>query len=206
MRLLAQTEWQPGIGDPSVIGWITVVAYFLATYFCFHRAVAKRPQQRDEHWPTIAWWCLTAAMLLLGINKQLDLQTWLTTELRKMSLREGWYERRREYQLLAIQCMAVIGALGTGGMLLWFRKWWREFWTVLLGCGLLLTFIVIRAASYHHVDLLLKADLAGLNFNAFLELSAIACIGIGAALQNKNGLVPSGAQHRSSDRVNANKS
>ena len=31
----ADGRWHPGIGDPTIMGWVTVVAYALATYFGF---------------------------------------------------------------------------------------------------------------------------------------------------------------------------
>jgi hypothetical protein len=45
---------------------------------------------------------------------------------------------------------------------------------------LLLTFIVVRAISFHHVDVFLKSGIAGLRMNWLLELGGISLVG-GAA-------------------------
>jgi hypothetical protein len=44
----------------------------------------------------------------------------------------------------------------------------------------LLSFVAIRAASFHHVDILLSAHLAGLKLNWILELGGIAFVAFGA--------------------------
>ena len=51
--------------------------------------------------------------------------------------------------------------------------------TVPAGAGavFLVVFVVVRAASFHHVDILLRSEALGLRVNALLELSGIACIG-----------------------------
>ena len=44
--ILAFTEadrWRPGIGDPTFMGWLTVVAYFTASLLC---CMAGRSDQR----------------------------------------------------------------------------------------------------------------------------------------------------------------
>jgi hypothetical protein len=189
VNLIAQAEWKPGIGDPTVVGWITVFAYFVAAFCCVRRAVLNRTNHKRQG-PALVWWCLAVAMFLLGVNKQLDLQSWLTVTLRNLALRQGWYERRREYQVITIQCMIVVSMLGTGGLLLLLRKWWSEFWLTLIGFGLLAAFIVVRAASFHHVDLLLDEDLFGLRWNAIIELSGIACIALGAKASWKHWSSP----------------
>jgi hypothetical protein len=48
------------------------------------------------------------------------------------------------------------------------------------GLFLLLTFIVVRAISFHHVDVFLKSGIAGLKMNWLLELGGISLV-VGAA-------------------------
>ena len=31
----ADGRWVPGIGDPSLMGWLTVVAYFVTAFLCY---------------------------------------------------------------------------------------------------------------------------------------------------------------------------
>jgi hypothetical protein len=43
-----------------------------------------------------------------------------------------------------------------------------------------LGFVIIRAASFHHVDALLAARLGGMKWNWILELGGIAAVAAGA--------------------------
>ena len=77
--LIAATRdgrWHLGIGDPSIWGWVTVGVYLLAVGCCYYQANAhKLPKQKLSGQSRKFWWLLGAFLLLLAINKQLDLQT-----------------------------------------------------------------------------------------------------------------------------------
>ena len=65
-------EWQPGIGDPTFMGWFTVFAYLATCALCILCAketfrISDHYQFHDYHW---FWWGLALIFLLLGINKQ----------------------------------------------------------------------------------------------------------------------------------------
>ena len=74
-------RWRPGIGDPTIMGWVTVAAYLVAALGCGLAAWcepdfdgSRRPRSR----PSRFWLALTTLLVALGINKQLDLQTFVT--------------------------------------------------------------------------------------------------------------------------------
>jgi hypothetical protein len=48
------------------------------------------------------------------------------------------------------------------------------------GLVFLMAFILIRAASFHHIDAMLKADLAGVRMNWVLEIGGISMVAYGA--------------------------
>jgi hypothetical protein len=203
-------SWAPGIGDPTVVGWITVVAYLVAAGLCLRvyrrlpapaaafgalvgAVVALVPvfwaitgrARRLATLPAHArlrglWLSLAILLLLLGINKQLDLQTALTEVGRILAHREGWYERRRVVQLALIVCVLLAGACGLRAIVLLTRGSLRSMRAVLAGTLALVCFVVIRAASFHHVDILLGLRLGGLKANWILELGGIAFVGFGA--------------------------
>ncbi|MGV3773512.1 MAG: hypothetical protein ACO1QB_11460, partial [Verrucomicrobiales bacterium] len=50
----------------------------------------------------------------------------------------------------------------------------------LAGALFLTAFVLIRAASFHHVDAALKADFAGMRLNWILELTGIVLVAFGA--------------------------
>jgi hypothetical protein len=205
-------DWSPGIGDPTVMGWLTVVAYLAAAYLCLlaykiERFRRNRPAQglaayldalrwlrrglsgrrraevpAGERVPAL-WAGLALMLLLLGINKQLDLQS-LLTELGRIAARDqGWYEGRRVVQVTFIMLLVLAGAWGLRALWLFSRGHLADLRLALIGALGLVCFVAIRAASFHHVDLLIGTEIAGVDLNFWLENGAIGCIAFGAARQ-----------------------
>ena len=169
-------EWRPGIGYPTIIGWITVAAYLLASVISFH--AANRAQLSGVRWRIDShfWFMMGLLLLVLGINKQLDLQSILTELARAAAKSGGWYEQRRDYQRLFIATIVGTTMLGAAILMVWSRRLWRSQQVALLGTCFLLAFIVIRAASFHDVDLLLSQSVLGARWNSIFELLGIGLI------------------------------
>jgi hypothetical protein len=170
--------WHVGIGDPTPIGWITVAAYFLAAFFSFQACRSSNlPGERKQRF---FWGVLTVLLVLLGINKQLDLQTWLTLTMRNFAIHEGIYEERRLLQGFFIILVALSGlaALALMGRLVQAER--LETKLGLAGLCFVVVFVIIRAASFHHIDTFLKYDIGGFRMNWVLELGGIIVIGIAA--------------------------
>ena len=60
------------------------------------------------------------------------------------------------------------------------RDFWRTHALLSAGLAFLLTFIVVRAVSFHHVDMFLGTRIAGLRMNWILELTGIGLVGAAA--------------------------
>jgi len=197
--------WSPGIGDPNVMGWITVVAYLWASYLCFvnHRtwraaagsatrgaaipvALALLGQRRrlaalpEAVRMSALWKAIAIGLLLLGINKQLDLQTALTEFGRIMAKRQGWYDGRQRVQIDFIIGIVLVGIWLVRSVLLLAGQNLPRLGLALVGIVLLCCFVAIRASSFHHVDALLGAKLGDLKINWIMELGGIALVGLGA--------------------------
>jgi hypothetical protein len=170
--------WRPGIGDPTVMGWVTVVAYFAAAFLCF-REVNRVKRSAGSREKKLFWSTLTILLVFLGFNKQLDLQTLLTLTGRRIAIAQGWYENRRVVQLIFVAMIALGGALSVWLTSRLVRKH-PDLRLALLGVVVLLVFVVVRAASFHHVDQLINFHLAGVRMNWVLELGAIALVSMGA--------------------------
>ena len=205
-----EIRWSPGIGDPTVMGWVTVVAYFATAWLCLRAfKVEKRGPQRPflptiaalfrvmkKHWPrppaparrAMLWLVLFAIMVALGINKQLDLQTLLTEIGKSFAHSGGWYEERRGVQAIFLGLVAVVAGLGLA--LLWWltRGQLRDFRLTLFGLAFIVCFVVMRAASFHHIDHWVTIDVAGLRSGWWLELAGIGVIGISASIRAGRGL------------------
>lgn len=171
-------SWSPGMGDPTIGGWVTVALYIVVAVAC-HRMLRLERLRRlvlSDH-EKLIWRILTAGVILLGINKQLDLQS-AATELARMLAHEyGWYRNRRQYQEAFIAATAVMGltALAAMAVLAWNAPV-PTLWACTGAMGLTV-FVGIRAASFHHVDEMLGWSTGGLPLNWLLEIGSLLVIG-----------------------------
>jgi hypothetical protein len=180
LGVIIGNQWRPGIGDPTVLGWATVIAYLAAFLACWSAAAGEKRKRRRGEPCTPFWSWLALILLFLGVNKQLDLQSALTALGRHLAREQGWYDRRQEFQVRFIIIVAGIGLAALGWFAWMVRQASRGQLLALMGLVFLITFVLIRASSFHHVDLLLGVRLAGLKANWILELGGIGCVGLGA--------------------------
>ena len=127
-----------------------------------------------------AWWILVLALVLLGINKQLDLQGLFMELGRSFASYEGVYEKRRVLQLIFLFLLAVASLTALG---LWFRMnrhSWREEGYMLVGSMFLVGFVLVRAASFHHFQEFFALPLGGVRLHRVIELTAIAWVAAAA--------------------------
>ena len=125
------------------------------------------------------WLLIAVTMVLLGINKQLDLQTLLIQEVRKQAYAHGWYSQRRRYQVEFIATILVVGLLATIGLAFWLRRVLRRVALAIAGIGMLVLFVAIRAASFHYVDRALSLG-GRVRVNWILDLSGVGLIIVAA--------------------------
>ena len=183
--IISNIRWRPGIGDPSFVGWFTVVAYACAVVLAL---VANQSDPAGEDLPQRRvrkrlWLAVAFVMLCLCINKQLDLQTLFTDIGRVIAKEQGWYEGRRSVQLGFILAVFA-GAAAFAGWLAWrFRLFWRRHRLLLAGLLFLLTFVVVRAVSFHHIDVFLGTRIFGFKMNWALELTGIALVCAAAVIE-----------------------
>ena len=178
------TSWSPQIGDPSVIGWFTVVAYVLAGVLALLVAKSRKGRLR------VFWSVLCVLLFALSINKQLDLQSALTAAGRCLALAQGWYEDRASVQRVFIVLVAATGVMVSVGLAVVMRRTLAQNWLALMGLGFLCTFIVIRAAGFHHFDRFIGYEIANVRMNWIMELGGIAMIAVNAALLLRQRSVP----------------
>jgi len=167
-------RWSPQIGDPTIIGWLTVASYFIVSVFSV--LVFFRQSGRNR----IFWLFLSALLFALAINKQLDLQSALTAVGRCLSQAQGWYAERRSFQLSFIISI-IIASLLIAVILFWtMRRELRHIWLALTGIALLLAFIAIRAVGFHHFDQFIGYEVGSVRVNWAFEIGGIAMIGVNA--------------------------
>lgn len=169
--LLHENHMRQNSGAPSPMRWITVVAYFTTSL-----ASIVLSFQKPNYSFRIFWIGLSLLLLLLGIDKQLDLQSFLTDIGRIIARRQGWYGKRRKVQIFLVTAVFTVSIFSVAALLWNSRFLYKQFLFPLAGLVLLLGFIIIRAVSLHHVDRFIKIRFAGIKINPLLELGAIGII------------------------------
>jgi hypothetical protein len=106
----------------------------------------------------------------------------LTVVGREIARANGLYESRREIQLIFVILFTLFCFSSLVALLWWLRDCWRWYLIPLLGVALLVSFVVIRAASFHHVDCLIsKWRIIGpFRMKYIGELGGILIVGLGA--------------------------
>lgn len=167
-------NWSPGIGDPTIGGWITVLLY-VASATSIWVLLKGHNFAHHEHDRRI-WRVLLVCLIVLGLNKQLDLQSALTEIGRIMAHRQGWYENRAQVQQAFIAGTGILGMTLLAVLVPLARGAHSATLCALVGGLALVVFVMMRAASFHHVDQFLGVDLGGLKYNWIVEAGGLIWI------------------------------
>jgi uncharacterized membrane protein len=167
-----------GIGNLSIVGWLTVILYFSAAIRCWIiarelRCAADDIEQAKE---LRGWRSITVAFFALGVSKQLDLQTVLTETGRFIAKFQGWYDQRRSAQIVVVAVVAVISLIAAIMLLRWARNAPVSTWLALAATIMLIAFLMIRAVSLHSFDRLIDARILGVRLNSIVEIGAIGAV------------------------------
>lgn len=154
--------------------WITLIttAIFVSmAIFCMIYGWQSR-QRAPVHRGSLQLFYYSQALLLvgLGIDKQVGLLNWLTGYSRLIAMRDGWYYTRRPFQLDLIIGLTIAGLLLLAVACWSFRAILHTHWLSLVGAVGLLTYVAIRAVSFHDVDALLAARVWGLRWDWLCEV------------------------------------
>jgi uncharacterized protein (DUF983 family) len=174
-------RWHAGIGDPSIFGWLTVLVYLTAVYCCFRQADKVKKLGGD----TKFWFILAIFLFLLAINKQLDLQSWFTQTMKDSAIANGWYAYRGLVQAAFISIIGICMVVALVGLRLYLVNSWRHYLLTWIGIILLSSFILMRAASFHHFDIFINYPILGLKINVILEIGAVLLIILGTIFNKK---------------------
>jgi len=175
-------RWAPGIGDPTIIGWVTVAAYFIVAIICF-RAFLRH--QNDIEKNKMFWLFLAIALFFLGVNKQLDIQSLFTQIGKDLAVSQGWYAYRRFVQASFIIAITILGIISLIIMINKFYDSSASIKIAILGCVILISFVLIRASSFHNMDIFINTRIIGIRMNSFIELGGLVTIAIGGTKLTK---------------------
>ncbi len=172
-------------GDPTFLGWFTFMAYFVAALFAGRAGQACRfagsPEKSGKsrrasgQGRLAAWWFVVAVMmLLLGLNKELDLQTTIAKLVRAAALDEGWYERRRGIQHAFVTGLMLLATGVAAAALYLLRGMWSRLALALTGVALVIAYALLRAAEFNVTGVAVPEPLASSPW--LVELSGIALV------------------------------
>ncbi len=160
-------RWRLADGGLDELSWCIVGVYAVAFLLAVTAVVAARrgrrqvstldrAEERSQVVLARVWIVVAIALAVMGINKQLDLQGWFVQTLRRTSVEDGWYLRRREYQAEVITGLFALGLIVTGVLAYLLRRVvWRIVF-VIAAVVALGVFVAVRAISFHYVDRLLE--------------------------------------------------
>jgi len=161
--------------DPTLLAWLITGSYFVAAILTL-LAARRGTVGRDR----IFWFACSALLILLGFNKELDLQGYITAAGRSLAHQEGWFQDRRVVQRGFILMLCVAAIVTLTFLAAWLRRSATTIKIAAFGIVLLFAFVMIRAASFHHMDVLVTRNIAGMRSGWWLELMGIIVIGLSA--------------------------
>ena len=175
-----------GPHDPTPWGWLIVGVYLLAAAFSVGAGLTRRRMLGGPARLEWFWYAFAIALVLLAINKQLDLQTELSHFGKSLAWEQGWYRDRQIVQTWFVRAVGA-GAVAAGvALVVLYRRGSIQHWIAIAGFVALLAFIAVRAASLHDIDaILFTRRAADLNASRALELGGalvLAAAAIWAAL------------------------
>ena len=168
-------RWSLKIGDPTVVGWLTVALYAVCAVLGF--MTRTRSQHSRERF---FWGLLALAMIFLGVNKQLDLQSMLTAAGHCLSQLQGWYEERQGFQRNFIIGLLTVASLFLALVPWLMRGCLRRNGLAILGLAFITAFVAVRAAGFQHFDALIDSGLLDTRKSVLFELSGLILIAANA--------------------------
>ena len=192
MNVIAFADrWAPGIGDPTVSGWLTAAAYSIVAVLCLDAARRASPGRIRFFWSAAA-----LVLIFLAINKQLDLQSLLTQWGRDAARAQGWYDRRRAVQAAFIVAAGLTGVACWGWIIWWLRGSSYALKTALAGLSLLGFFVLLRASAFYHLATLSGPDSEDGSMLWVLEIASLAILAWGAWFSGRGPIVRAGPTRR----------
>jgi hypothetical protein len=174
-------NWRPSFHDDFFLGWLITGSYIACAIIAV--VFATYLNQMEEKKAFHFWLLISMAMLALGINKQLDLQTLLTEVGRQLANAQDWYDLRRVVQFSFILVLSAASIAAFLWVAIFFRDLHRRFAFAFCGLFFVLSYMIIRAATFHHIDEVIQYDLHGIKMKWVIELAGIYMI-IAAGLKD----------------------
>jgi len=167
--------WIVNRGDPTVIGWFITLFYFFvfATSFYLLKKITPNISNNEYMW---FWYGVTILIILLGINKQLDIQMLFADFARLYAKVIGIFENRKPFQHKIISFLTTIGISIFSVMI--YKFWYapKRMWLALIGFCILFSFPIIRLVSLHSIESLLSISVLYIKIVDVIEILGITIV------------------------------
>lgn len=175
-RAYGQGFWRTQRGDYTLAGWGITLSYAVCVFFFIYCLKGVANHDASER---LFWRVLFMVVLLLCINKQLDLQMLITDIARTAAKELQVYEFRKPIQIKVISFFAsmAIGLFCLVGMLV--RQAHKGLLLALAGISVITGYLFLRLMSYHSVDAMLGRKLFIFSLFDVIEFLGILLIGAG---------------------------
>jgi len=178
-------RWTLEAGDPGFLGWFTCSLYFCTGICCIvsYKLEQRHSSKKSQLSPSLFWIAVSTFFILLGFNKQLDLHCLIIEIGRNLSLEQGWYQYRREVQLVFMLGIIFLSAsmlFLTVKNLSAFNKY--QF-LVLSGALLTLLYVLTKAVLFTHTDNWIPLHFTKWRTLWVIEITGLA-IGLSATIKN----------------------
>ncbi len=175
----AADAWAPKLGDPDLIGLVFFAGYVLAAACALYVAIKSPFAAKTFGRERTFWGIATFVLVILALNKQLDLQVFLTATARCVARAQGWYEQRRLLQRELTVALIIAGAIVGMIALYSLRHALRRNAMAAIGLILLIFFVMIRMVSFHHMDHFLGMDVANMRLHRWVEGAGLVMVILG---------------------------
>jgi len=161
-------DWMDIWGDPLLSGTIFMVAYGVTALLIFR---AAHHAEVRERW----YWRLCGFIFIFQfLNTNLDLHALVWTTGRCLAHAQGWYENRREVQVIFLIGLALLVVLVLLSILILFYR--NMFNNILLTAGVIvaLGFTMVKGINYHNLEQFYGDEIGPFRVADFIEFCGIA--------------------------------
>ena len=166
------------------MNWLAVVGYTLVTLISF-KSYLKIKTLHVPRSEKFFWLIVSIVLFILIFNKLLNLQTFFTALGRCEAQLSGWYDTRKNKQLVIIAILVMLGLVSLIVFSYLLRNSFKRIWFVLVCFTLKVIFVLVRAVDFHDIDALLRMIVWGWQVNWMFEHGGIALLVLSILIANQ---------------------
>lgn len=160
--------WWLRLGDPGITGLGMTALYFVVTFFMFRHALAL-PHGGERR----MWIIASTILLLLAINKQLDLQHYMNKVGHCVYARSGLIAEKDAARSDFGTLILALAAIGTAALIWAFRRHLANNLPLIAGLALIALYLAMQVSRFEHLAGGLLQRLAELRVHRLIEAAGL---------------------------------